>query len=145
MLEPDASRRTFLALCATVIVAWRPGLLGATDAVGPRTARRAIPHPDPRPGIDASGVLGPGRLKDHPEAEPAFEAVRRIPRIADGLGCGCECAERDGYRSLLSCFEEPGMALSCAICQGEARLAERLHRDGRTLEEIRRAVDARYG
>jgi hypothetical protein len=145
MLEPAASRRRFLALCAAVLAALRPRALAALDARGPRAARRAIVHPDPRPGIDATRVLGPELLRDHPEAGPAFDAVRRIPQIADGLGCGCECAERDGLRSLLSCFEEEGMALSCAICQGEARLAYRLHLDGRTLAEIRRAVDARYG
>jgi hypothetical protein len=37
------------------------------------------------------------------------------------------------------------MALHCAICQGQARLATRLHREGKTLDQIRDAIDAKYG
>ena len=37
------------------------------------------------------------------------------------------------------------MAQMCLICQGEGKLAERLYRDGRTLDEIRAAIDARFG
>jgi hypothetical protein len=37
------------------------------------------------------------------------------------------------------------MARHCYICQGEANLAFRLHSDGKTLAEIREAIDARYG
>ena len=49
-------------------------------------------------------------------------------------------------RSLLSCYEgEEAMALECEICEGQARLAYRLHRKGRSLDQIRAAIDARYG
>jgi hypothetical protein len=37
------------------------------------------------------------------------------------------------------------MAMDCTVCQGQARLAYRLHREGRTLGEIRASVDARFG
>ena len=37
------------------------------------------------------------------------------------------------------------MARACPICQGEGRLTYRLHTEGKTLEEIRTAIDARYG
>jgi hypothetical protein len=50
-----------------------------------------------------------------------------------------------GYYSLLSCFEGDAMARSCPICQGEGRLVARLHKEGKTLDEIRAAVDAKYG
>jgi hypothetical protein len=36
------------------------------------------------------------------------------------------------------------MARHCEICQGQARLALRLHASGKTLDEIRAAIDARY-
>jgi hypothetical protein len=37
------------------------------------------------------------------------------------------------------------MALDCPICQGQARLAFRMHRQGRSLDRIRASIDARYG
>jgi hypothetical protein len=106
--------------------------------------RRHGPHPTPRPGIDASKVLGDDHLADWPDARPAFEAVRQIPQVADGIRCTCGCADKPGFYSLLSCFEGEGMALHCPICQGEARLAFRLHQSGKSLDEIRAAIDARY-
>lgn len=46
--------------------------------------------------------------------------------------------------SLLSCFEGEAMAQECAVCQGQAKLAARLHSEGKTLAEIRVAVDAKF-
>jgi hypothetical protein len=40
---------------------------------------------------------------------------------------------------------EGGMAMGCAICQGEARIAYRRHEEGQDLAQIRRAIDARFG
>jgi hypothetical protein len=37
------------------------------------------------------------------------------------------------------------MARHCPICQGQARLSLRLHQAGKSLDEIRTAIDARYG
>lgn len=37
------------------------------------------------------------------------------------------------------------MAKHCYGCQGQARLAHRRWQEGQTLEQIRRAIDARYG
>lgn len=138
MDSSSCTRRGFLLGCAGALVAAAP----------PRSAlawaRAAGPHPEPRPGIDASKVLTSEQLQDE-DAVRAFDAVRKIPRIADGIRCHCGCAERPGYYSLLSCYEGEGMAQMCLICQGEGMLAERLHRDGRTLDEIRAAIDARFG
>jgi len=121
-----------------------PGLslLLAAEA-RPGCAPRAK-HPDPRPGIDASRVTPAGRLGEHPEAIPVYEMVREVPQVVDGIRCHCGCAELEGMYSLLSCYEGEGMAHHCQVCQGEARLAHRLHREGRTLDEIRAAVDAEF-
>jgi hypothetical protein len=37
------------------------------------------------------------------------------------------------------------MAAHCSICQGEGRLAYRLHKQGKTLDQIRAAIDAKFG
>jgi hypothetical protein len=86
----------------------------------------------------------PKQVALHPEAVPAYDEARTIPEVLDGIRCQCGCADEPGHRSLLSCFED-SMALDCEICQGQARLAYRLHRKGRTLDQIRAAIDARYG
>jgi hypothetical protein len=101
-------------------------------------------HPDPRPGIDASRVLTSDRLSV-PHLAALFDAVREIPHIVDGIRCFCGCADLDGYRSLLSCYEDPGMAQYCDICEGQARLAYQRVKEGQSLDQIRRATDARYG
>jgi hypothetical protein len=106
---------------------------------------RGWTHPKPRPGIDASHVLPRDRLGDHPSAAEAFDMVRQIPQVVDGIRCHCGCAENPDYYSLLSCYEGDGMAQDCHICQGQGRLAYRLHRQGKTLDEIRAAIDAKYG
>jgi hypothetical protein len=109
--------------------------------------RRTGPHPDPRPGIDASHLPPAEAVRTaHPRAAAAFEEARTIPEILDGIRCQCGCADGQDLRSLLSCYEgEAAMALECEICEGQARLAYRLHRQGRSLDQIRAAVDARYG
>ena len=37
------------------------------------------------------------------------------------------------------------MAQHCVICQGEARLAFRMHEQGKSLDEIRAAIDEKFG
>ncbi len=71
--------------------------------------------------------------------------VREIPEVVDGIRCQCGCADSPGYYSLLSCYEGDAMAKGCPICQGQGRLAHRLHKAGKTLDEIRSAIEARYG
>lgn len=103
----------------------------------------ACDHPTPRPGVDASRVLTADRLHDG-TAAPIFDLIRQIPQVADGIRCHCGCATLPGYRSLLSCYEAPGMAQHCEICQGQAKLAHKLHRRDWSLDGIRAAIDAAY-
>jgi hypothetical protein len=37
------------------------------------------------------------------------------------------------------------MAGTCGICQGQARMASEMRADGKTLNQIRKAVDEEYG
>jgi hypothetical protein len=126
-------RRRFLALLGAALPLLTPPSL---------RRRRRPPHPEPRPGIDGSHVLTARDLADTPEVVPIFDMIRQIPRVADGIRCQCECAELPEFYSLLSCYEQDGMARHCHICQGVARLVYRSHKQGRTLNQIRAAVDA---
>lgn len=155
MLHRHSTRRQFLASCAALAAAFgAPALLAAADVVGPEGVgpngcghagvRRLGPHPVPRPGIDASRVLERRALTHAPESAPAFEMVRAIPRVIDGIRCHCGCAEDPESYSLLSCYEGDGMAQHCLICQGQVRLAFSMHRSGKSLDQIRAAVDAAH-
>lgn len=120
----------------------------AAPAVLRAAARPLDPpvHPEPRDGITAELVLADEALgeKATRKEREGYRAAREHPAVLDGLCCYCDCAKRDGRRSLLSCFESR-MPLSCGVCVGEARLAATLAKEGRTLEEIRRAVDEEWG
>jgi len=131
-----------------LFVASLPGLVFATATAAKRgvvPAGRLSGHPEPRPGITAAKVLTRDQLSDHKDAIPVFDMVREIPQVVDGIRCQCGCAELEGKYSLLSCYEADGMAGHCEVCQNEGRLAYRLHKQGKTLKEIRAAIDAKFG
>jgi hypothetical protein len=132
------TRRQFLALLPATA-------FGRLLASNGETGRRIV-HPDPRPGIDASQVMTRQALAAFPEEiVEIYDMVRQIPHIVDGIGCSCGCAAMPGYRSLLTCYYPTGMAMGCVICQGQARLAYRRFEEGQSLDQIRRATDARFG
>lgn len=136
MNEPT-TRRGFLA---TVPAAF--GWIWMDHAAGPR---RRLDHPEPRPGIDASLVLSEADLEGYGEGVGnVFAMIREIPHVADGIACYCGCDRLPTYRSLLTCFYAEGLGRYCPICQGEASLAHRRWKEGQSLDQIRRAIDARY-
>lgn len=134
------SRRQFVAACCGAAL-----VSAATTRPSWGAVRRGPGHPTPRPGITAANVLPDSALVDFPACTSAFQAVRQIPQIVDGIRCQCGCADLPGFYSLLSCYENAGMARMCEICQGEGRYAARLFAAGKSLDEIRAAIDARYG
>lgn len=146
MVSAPCSRREFLASClaASSTALLRPSAHCRGDHHTPPIDQGG--HPAPRPGRDASRVPKAAELKDTPDAIAAFDEVRQIPQIVDGIRCHCGCATQTGFYSLLSCFETAdAMARSCHICQGQGRYAFRLHRAGKSLGEIRVAIDSRFG
>src|SRR5512143_2395970 len=112
------SRRRFLLSAAT----FGALLLRARRVAAARPGRGPHHHPTPRPGITADKVLTAEQLGVWTAALPAFDEVRQIPEIVDGIRCNCGCAEEPAFYSLLSCYEGEGMARMCDICQGQGRL-----------------------
>lgn len=130
------SRRDFLWSMLAVATAW-PAMV---------RAQASSDHPTPRPGITAVNVPLAWQLADTPDAVAVFDMVRQIPEVVDGIRCNCGCASLEGYYSLLTCYEGANaMARSCVICQSQGRLAFRLHKAGKSLDEIRKGIDARFG
>lgn len=98
----------------------------------------------PRPNVTGAKVLTSKQLGDTPDLIPLFDSIRAIPYTVDGIRCNCGCPNPPEYYSLLSCFEGEAMAQSCVICQSQGRLVVRLHKEGKSLEQIRAAVDAKF-
>ncbi|MEP6779615.1 MAG: hypothetical protein ABJC26_06965 [Gemmatimonadaceae bacterium] len=132
------TRRKFLTACSLAV---------ATSAVPKSVAWGSMrtPHPKPRAGITGANVLAKADLKDKPELVALYDSVRLIPQIMDGIRCNCGCGNPPELYSLLSCYEKSGMARECVVCQGQGKLAVRLHKEGKTLEQIRVAIDAKFG
>ncbi|MEO7966498.1 MAG: hypothetical protein ABIT38_21580 [Gemmatimonadaceae bacterium] len=111
-----------------------------------RIAGAQSEHPEPRAGITAEKLPSLEQLADTPDAIPVFNMVREIPGVVDGIRCNCGCADKKDFYSLLSCYEgNEAMAKHCGVCQGQGRLAYRLHKAGKSLDEIRKGIDARFG
>jgi hypothetical protein len=107
-----------------------------------------LPHPEPRAGITADKVLKAEDLGAKPRKGvlEAYDAARQHPQIFDGLACGCNCHGEATYqhRSLLVCYETK-QPTGCGACQMEASFVGNLVKEGRTLAEIRVAVDKKFG
>ena len=135
------TRRRFLVALSGLVAApatW------ANLLAHPITIRRSgFHHPDPRPGITGDLVLPEAELGERRRVREAYAAARAHPELFDGVYCACECDKSMGHRSLLSCFESR-QAIGCMACREEGELVGRLARDGKTLEDIRLAVDEEY-
>ena len=125
------------------IIAGVAGAAAAGLLVTTRAGGRVV-HPEPRPGVTAERVLPASTVLNTPGAAEAYAAARQAPQVLDGVHCYCECAKHLGHRSLLTCFETDHGA-QCDICMGEAVLAARLASQGGSLDEVRRAIDQRFG
>jgi hypothetical protein len=135
------SRRRFLLALSALLAtpaAWREA--AAHHITKPRAG---FPHPDPRPGITADNVLPESEIGERRRVREAYAGARTHPEIFDGVYCACECDKSMGHRSLLSCFESR-QAVGCMACREEGELVTRLARDGKTLAEIRVAVDEEF-
>ena len=147
----DMDRRQFVMLPVLGLA------LSAADTWRVRLSRFAPEHPEPRPGITAKKVLPPAsyeaevrkleksrkRIKSVTKrVAKSYEQAREIPEVLDGLYCYCDCSSY-GHRSLLTCFEVV-QAVGCWSCKEEAELAYALHKRGKTLDEIREAVDKKF-
>jgi len=139
-------RAALMAVVSAAAAASLPARrLLASNRTGMPSRTRGLVHPTPRPGITGAKVLTATQLEKAPHLIELFDGIRAIPHLADGIGCHCGCAEFSSHYSLLTCYEGESMARSCPICQGEGRVTVRLAKAGKSLDEIRAAIDAQYG
>jgi hypothetical protein len=101
-------------------------------------------HPTPRPGITAAKVVPQSLVPHTPGANDAYAAARAAAATLDGVYCHCDCSKHAGHRSLLTCFESEHGS-HCDVCMGEALLAAEMAKQGKSLTEIRSAIDRQFG
>jgi len=101
-------------------------------------------HPMPRPGITSEKVMPASFVPRTPGSTEAYAAARTHASTLDGVYCHCDCSKHAGHRSLLTCFEGEHGAY-CDICMGEAVVASGMADQGRSLEQIRTAIDRQFG
>jgi hypothetical protein len=87
------------------------------------------------------------------EWQGAYSFALARPDVLQWLPCYCGCAGA-GHRSNLDCFfqrRETGVitfeehASFCDICVQTANLAQQLLREGKTMTQVREAVDSTFG
>lgn len=117
--------------------------VGAAFYAALAPSAHAAEHPHPRAGVSAARVQPPEEFSD-PRIAQVYAEVAKIPEVADGIWCYCNCARHSGHYSLLSCFEDDHGA-NCDICLDQAHLAYTMTQQGRSLDEIRQAIDQQFG
>lgn len=112
-------------------------------------------RPKPRPNATASSRAVPVYYQRAEDAMPfpatvdpakfknaslreAYQVAKEMPEVLAQQPCYCYC-QRQGHRGLLDCFRTEHAA-TCNICIKEALLAGRMHREGKSAEEIRTAI-----
>lgn len=73
-----------------------------------------------------------------PSVARAYSIANAIPDVLVQQPCFCGCASFR-HRGLLSCFVSEHASKS-RVCLKEAFLADRLHKEGRTADSIRRSI-----
>jgi hypothetical protein len=84
-------------------------------------------------------TLDPSKFTD-PQAVRAYQAAQQIPHVLAQQPCYCWCSRGEGHRGLLDCYISTH-AEHCGVCQKEALLALKMHKEGKSAAEIRTAIE----
>lgn len=92
--------------------------------------------------------LAPGRLTLDPnqfvgDVKKAYEAAAANPALFTQLHCYCGCDVTAGHKNLLDCYRDHH-GETCAICTGEALMAQQLYAQGSPAEQIQDSLRRRF-
>lgn len=106
---------------------------------------------EPPADAAAAWAASPAFVRATAETEEAYAFALFHPQVVRWMPCYCGC-EGMGHRSNLDCFLKPGArvvfeehASYCDICVKTALLAKKMYSEGKSLREIRQAVDQTFG
>lgn len=100
-------------------------------------------HPEPRADAAQRHVVPAASYASYPRVAQVYGEVAQVPQVIDGIYCYCNCSQHSGHYSLLDCYKD-NHAARCDVCLSEADMAYRMHQDGKSLDDIRVAVDRLY-
>lgn len=100
-------------------------------------------HPEPRADAMHRHVVPAATYAAFPRVAEVYRLVAEVPQVVDGIYCYCNCEEHSGHYSLLDCYKS-SHAAQCDVCLSEGAMAYRMHKDGKSLDAIRTAVDRLY-
>ena len=101
--------------------------------------------PSTQATADAAGVnkvLDPMGFADE-RVRLAYDAAKQYAHVLEQIYCYCHCKKNIGHRALVECYETDH-ASGCDVCMNEAMIAARMTQDGKTPQEIQKAIDAYY-
>jgi hypothetical protein len=120
-------------------------IVGCTSQEQPAVQQAAPPPPATAAAVDAARpnkVLDPDGWTD-PQVRRAYAAAKQYAHVLEKIYCYCRCKENIGHRALVECFESDHGA-NCDVCITEAITAARMTEQGKTPDEIQKAIDAYY-
>lgn len=105
--------------------------------------------------LTASATELPKFLDSQPEdIRLVYEVAGQATDILKWIPCYCGCGESAGHRSNLNCFiaetREDGSIVwddhgtRCLVCLEIAVESVQMYKEGKTLKEIREAIDSKY-
>ena len=100
-------------------------------------------HPEPRADAHERHVVAGAQYASYPRVAEIYNRVAEVPQVIDGIYCYCACSEHSGHYSLLDCYKD-AHAARCDVCLSEADMAYEMHKDGKSLDAIRTAIDRLY-
>lgn len=123
-----------------------PGVVAAPKSAHAHGLPSDLEHPEPREGITGELVLTAealGKFSKRRKIAKAYASARANPALFDGIACACSCggSKKGEHRSLLICYESM-QATGCGACQEQAEIVVKMIDEGKSLAEIRAAVDA---
>lgn len=103
----------------------------------------------------ASADVLPSFLEDKSETmRLAYQIAGQASHILKWMPCYCGCAESAGHESNLNCFiqemKEDGQIVwddhgtRCIVCVEIALNSVKMHKEGKSLKEIRNSIDETY-
>ena len=89
------------------------------------------------PILSGMDLVGPSFKS--PFQVKAYQLASKIPSVLYQQPCYCHCDRSVGHTSLHSCFESPHGA-HCAACMKEAFYTYKMHKQGKSAEQIRAGI-----
>jgi hypothetical protein len=107
-----------------------------------------------RPDAAAAWAARPDFVRGNADTEAAYEFALYHPNVVEWMPCYCGCVGM-GHRSNLDCYLKPEMvngktqfeehASYCDVCVKTTLLTKQMISQGKSLREIRAAVDSTFG